>query len=274
MFSYAPTSFQEIHASHVESTLLSQVRVTKIGQEIDVWVLGRTRVRLRVGTYAPTRCCPQLTQASTVGLVPQSKGDVLLLTTDTEVSISPKLHRSRPTPSSSRQANGVTPGIAGPSNSGTQHEPVPTPKTHSQILRVVPSRVINIPLPSFTGPESVGYVSPSTWAQIYPETPTPSPASTRMYHSATVKRLRPPLDPTPSTASTSAAPPVAKVLNAGDKGLNKVADDAGKDPGKVYIATMDGIPASHVVFPDLVENVEEWDLVRSEVAYSYVGSRF
>lgn len=42
------TCSQEIHASHVESTLLSQVRVAKIGQEIDVWVLGRTRVRLRV----------------------------------------------------------------------------------------------------------------------------------------------------------------------------------------------------------------------------------
>jgi peroxin-1 len=40
---------QEIHASHVESTLLSQVRVAKTGQEIDVWVLGRTRVRLRIG---------------------------------------------------------------------------------------------------------------------------------------------------------------------------------------------------------------------------------
>ena len=42
---------QEIHASHVESTLLSQVRVAKVGQEIDVWVLGRTRVRLRVGMF-------------------------------------------------------------------------------------------------------------------------------------------------------------------------------------------------------------------------------
>lgn len=40
---------QEINASHIESILLSQVRVTKIGQEIDVWVLGRTRVRLRIG---------------------------------------------------------------------------------------------------------------------------------------------------------------------------------------------------------------------------------
>lgn len=41
---------QELHASHVESTLLSQVRVAVVGQEIDVWVLGRTRVRLNVGT--------------------------------------------------------------------------------------------------------------------------------------------------------------------------------------------------------------------------------
>jgi peroxin-1 len=47
-------SLQEIHASHVESTLLSQVRVANIGQEIDVWVLGRTRVRLRVGASLTT----------------------------------------------------------------------------------------------------------------------------------------------------------------------------------------------------------------------------
>ena len=42
---------QELHAEQVESTLLSQVRVASVGQEIDVWVLGRTRIRLRVGTY-------------------------------------------------------------------------------------------------------------------------------------------------------------------------------------------------------------------------------
>jgi Peroxisome biogenesis factor 1, N-terminal len=45
---------QEIHASHVESTLLSQVRVAKVGQEIDVWVLGRTRVRLVVSECRPS----------------------------------------------------------------------------------------------------------------------------------------------------------------------------------------------------------------------------
>jgi len=47
--------FQESHASHVESNLISQVRVANIGQEIDVWVLGRTRVRLRVGETAFNR---------------------------------------------------------------------------------------------------------------------------------------------------------------------------------------------------------------------------
>lgn len=44
---------QELHAGHVEDTLLGQVRVARVGQEIDVWVLGRTRVRLRVGASLP-----------------------------------------------------------------------------------------------------------------------------------------------------------------------------------------------------------------------------
>lgn len=42
---------QELHAEHVESTLLSQVRVAPSNQEVDVWVLGRTRIRLRVRTW-------------------------------------------------------------------------------------------------------------------------------------------------------------------------------------------------------------------------------
>ena len=42
---------QELHATHVEGTFLSQVRVAFIGLEIDVWVLGRTRVRLKIGEF-------------------------------------------------------------------------------------------------------------------------------------------------------------------------------------------------------------------------------
>lgn len=48
-YKHAPQLFvKELHADHVESTLLSQVRVAPPNQEVDVWVLGRTRIRLRV----------------------------------------------------------------------------------------------------------------------------------------------------------------------------------------------------------------------------------
>lgn len=40
---------QELHAGYVEDNLLAQVRAACVDQEIDVWVLGRTRIRFRVG---------------------------------------------------------------------------------------------------------------------------------------------------------------------------------------------------------------------------------
>jgi len=52
--------FQELHAEHVESTLLSQVRVAPSNQEVDVWVLGRTRIRLRVRTWLRILLVPTL----------------------------------------------------------------------------------------------------------------------------------------------------------------------------------------------------------------------
>lgn len=65
---------QEIHASHVESTLLSQVRVASVGQEIDVWVLGRTRVRLTVGMAVDsTRRSYGLTRLSVFGSTKQGR---------------------------------------------------------------------------------------------------------------------------------------------------------------------------------------------------------
>jgi hypothetical protein len=44
-------AFQERHAGHIEGNLLSQVRVAHTNQEINVWVLGRTRVRLKIGIH-------------------------------------------------------------------------------------------------------------------------------------------------------------------------------------------------------------------------------
>jgi len=38
-----------MHAGYMEDSLLSQVRVAVVGQEVDAWVLGRTRVRFKIG---------------------------------------------------------------------------------------------------------------------------------------------------------------------------------------------------------------------------------
>ncbi|KIO34783.1 hypothetical protein M407DRAFT_210235, partial [Tulasnella calospora MUT 4182] len=60
-----------LHAEYVEHNLLSQVRVAAKDQEVDVWVLGRTRIRFRVVT-----CTPDVS--------------AVVLSTDTEVVIAPK----------------------------------------------------------------------------------------------------------------------------------------------------------------------------------------
>ncbi|KAI6030533.1 hypothetical protein F5J12DRAFT_801135 [Pisolithus orientalis] len=124
----------EIHASHVESTLLSQVRVAKVGQEIDVWVLGRTRVRLKV-----------------VSVQPCTKSDAALLTTNTEVSIAPKTHqrgkavaRQVPTQDESKQ-----------------------PKLPETVLRILPSRLledISPPDQEYTETAPLAYIHPFTFS--------------------------------------------------------------------------------------------------------------
>lgn len=48
-------SLQELHAGYVEDNLLTQVRAACVDQEIDVWVLGRTRIRFRVGKMIDMR---------------------------------------------------------------------------------------------------------------------------------------------------------------------------------------------------------------------------
>lgn len=53
---------QELHAGYVEDNLLSQVRAASVGQEVDVWVLGRTRVRFRVGEFRMSGGYPRIAQ--------------------------------------------------------------------------------------------------------------------------------------------------------------------------------------------------------------------
>ncbi|KAK2467867.1 hypothetical protein APHAL10511_000162 [Amanita phalloides] len=220
----------EINASHVESILLSQVRVAKIGQEIDVWVLGRTRVRLRV-----------------TGLDASAKGDARLLTTNTEVAIAPKAHGS------------VLPGrrmdetLIKDGHPATEY--TARAKQPKLILRVLPRRLLSMPVPENSGPDIVTYVSPRTFSKFG------SSSDDKKFLMGTLVKLDPPTDPS-APASTSVLGPTTRVLSPSGKGITETAGD--KEAGKartVYISHISGVPEGHIVIPLPHENVEEWDIV-------------
>ena len=88
-------SHQELHASYVEQNLLSQVRAASIGQEVDVWIFGRTRARLRVGMILiPFHDSPYVSILVVSFAPAPEKQAAVLLGTDTEVSIAPKKRQS------------------------------------------------------------------------------------------------------------------------------------------------------------------------------------
>ncbi|CAK5281813.1 unnamed protein product [Mycena citricolor] len=199
----------EIHASHVESTLLSQVRVAKVGQEIDVWVLGRTRVRLRV-----------------VSIVPESKGNALLLTTNTEVSIAPKLHSKK------ASANG-TPvrEPAATSQNANESKPNAAAVVAPQILRVLAPGLINAAIP---GAEEFGLVSPESFAILHP---TATDDGTT-YYKALLKRLSPPVDPLAAEENRELAAAPVDVFVRPDKQVprGQIICRAAQDCGRVCLS--------------------------------------
>jgi hypothetical protein len=42
---------QELHATHVEHSMLSQARVARVGQPLAIWVHGHNLVRLQIGAF-------------------------------------------------------------------------------------------------------------------------------------------------------------------------------------------------------------------------------
>ncbi|KAG6879138.1 hypothetical protein C0992_004955 [Termitomyces sp. T32_za158] len=230
----------EIHASHVESTLLSQVRVVKVGQEIDVWVMGRTRVRLRVVTIDPS-----------------SKGSALLLTTNTEVSIAPKLHRSvRQKDTNTREEKDASRDI--PTSAGNEAEQ----KHISHTLRLLPFGLAHVTLPDYPGPEFVGYVSPLTYQRLCPEMEHEEGAYI-CCAKFTFKRLPPPSEP-PSSSSPvppPPPPPVPRVIVPAASGTDSSSVENDQVEDVIFVGSVPGIPDSHIVFPAAPRGLEDWDLV-------------
>ncbi|KZP06528.1 AAA-domain-containing protein [Athelia psychrophila] len=242
----------ELHAGHVEDTLLGQVRVAKIGQEIDVWVLGRTRVRLRVGALLidiPFHSSKLTLVGPAVSLDPPSKADALLLTTNTEVHIAPKLRNAAPTaPKKAQTAASTQENALGPAD-----------KAPSTILRVLPAALHSIGISAdssaYTRPEPLAFTSRATFDALTSFTHSDAPAfkgtvvgEGDYFHRATLRLLGGPLDPSPGTPGKDSAPaaPEAKVL----------------------LSWKAGIPERHVVLlfvPD--GKVGEWDLVSNRAPF-------
>ncbi|OCH84801.1 AAA-domain-containing protein [Obba rivulosa] len=247
----------EIHASHVESSLLSQVRVAAVGQEIDVWVLGRTRVRLQVVSFEPS-----------------TKGKAALLTTNTEVTIAPKVRSKAGSRASIPLANGVaSSGKAGKVN-GTQESiastkseaPMPEKmKRRSKILRVLPARLLSSEIPDAGSETITAFVSRTTLCALSKQ----NPASTSLRScTVLVQRIRSPSDPTaeqPSSAQSMDAAPAPRVLipNGEQKDASETSENAvSKNEVSLIWSPEVQIPDGHIVLQVVVDGVEDWDIVR------------
>ncbi|OSD00321.1 AAA-domain-containing protein [Trametes coccinea BRFM310] len=236
----------ELHASHVESTLLSQVRVAVIGQEIDVWVLGRTRVRLNVVSLEP------------------STGKALLLTTSTEVSIAPKVRgkakaaKATPDSKATVTANGAH-GRQPPA--AEKKAPRPT-----RTLRILPKRLLEQSAQStFNGSEvPLAYVSYKTLASLNVQ----CSSSPRLNGwRATVRRISPPASPDQEHGASSAvSQPVPRVLKPnGEPSSSKVApSDSETLRNEVVVVWSPDVPVpdGHVALQGGCDNAEDWDLVK------------
>ena len=141
--------------------------------------------------------------------------------------------------------------------------PAALSKTPSEILRVLPSRLVtSLTFPANTGPELLAFVSPKTLAQLCGQD---SDSSSTTFFRATFKVLAAPIDPMTASSSISTPEPTARVLNPGGReGTSHPNDDS--HPGDIYIGGLEGLLSGHLVFTALPESMAEWDLVRWDVS--------
>ncbi|KAI0363690.1 AAA-domain-containing protein [Pilatotrama ljubarskyi] len=241
----------ELHASHVESTLLSQVRVAVVGQEIDVWVLGRTRVRLNVVSLEP------------------STSKALLLTTSTEVSIAPKLRgkskaaKAASGSQDSKKAGTLTNGANGHVAPSPEKSKVPV---MSRTLRLLSKRVLESAASASrtSSEEPLAYVSYKTLAGLSTQ---PSSTSQVRAWRATVRRVQPPANPDKEAGPASTAgQPVPRILIPNGEGSSSKASPAasGVLHNEVTVVWSPEVPVpdGHVALQAGCDNAEDWDLVK------------
>ncbi|KAI0032780.1 AAA-domain-containing protein [Vararia minispora EC-137] len=229
----------ELHAEHVESTLLSQVRAAAAGQEVNVWVHGATRVRLRVTDVDPTV-------------------RAVLLTTDTEIAIAPKTRR--PPPASSKatlspDAPAFASGAFKTASSSKMALSNSRTKIHSAILRVLPASLVDNLPEAGEDPLLCVPVNMLIRADL-----GPGP------YTAHILRLKPPADPEDVPNLQGSASAETKVLDLTKGGKTSDVESAGgKDAEEVEVMGCGSVPEGQVVVVGGAREpgeVKEWDLVR------------
>lgn len=203
---------------------------------------------------------------SSASIDPPSKGNALLLTTNTEVSIAPKLHRSRDKVSSKPFINGHVTTTASvnanekPAVDGDVKSPL---NSLSEVLRVLPARLVaGFKFFEHDGPELLAAVSSRTMTSLQPTHPKSNSQVVGSFYRGTFKILIAPSDPS-SSSLAPAAEPSAKVLNPGTHTNSTSAlDKTPLNPNDIFIGTAENIPQGHIVFYALPDGLEEWDLVR------------
>ncbi|KAF8515366.1 AAA-domain-containing protein [Hysterangium stoloniferum] len=222
----------ELHAGYVEDNLLSQVRAASMGQEIDVWVLGRTRVRFRVVSYDP-------------------QGPAVLLGTNTEVSIAPKLRSKYPRSPESAGSNSIQPVDS------TAQEVHAGPKL---ILRALPYDVSPLKHLSQNTDPSV-WVSPGTF-QLLTGNAVNSSSSGSHQHSVRIRRLVPIVDPVKTSKKgdfTEGSATQARIIHKSALPSDNVQE---KDQPLDCLPLLcsDEVPDHNAIFTQKLE-IDDWDLI-------------
>ena len=228
-----------------------------------MWVLGRTRVRLRVSECRNPVPIFYL-HTFPAGLDPPSKKNALLLSANTEVSIAPKLHSNKQiSPPRNSLANSNHTSMAkNLSVNGVSTEPTSPSKDDSSILRVLPVRLLqDIQFPR-SDSDSIAYVSRVTFAHI-PKNSVDS------FYCGQFKPLALPADSRALPPPLQNPDPVlANVSSPRGSGGSIVASSRSE---KVWISISEELPACHIVFSVLPEGVDEWGLVRYAFAHMRIN---
>lgn len=199
-----------------------------------------------------------------VSLDPSSKGNALLLATNTEVSIAPKLRKAKPSATQKSHPNTAAGSSSQTDDTIGNKSTTPVSMKNAQILRLIPTRVLEVSFPQYSGSELLAYVARSTFNKLHPSHPILKDGETNIYFQHYWKRLPSPIDPNalPPPPPSSPSVPAPRVLKAGTTGNETTAEDKNMAEPSLYMGWMTGIPEGHIAFPLSTKEFEDWDLIQ------------